>query len=107
RPPVLPPHVAAVARPALRVVILGGIIYMREYIGNWAMLNENCQKFKAIFKRLESNGKSGKSLVYLFKRAKLQFHEESTTETKKFNQEHVWLILKEHLKWDSPDPVMM
>nr|GFB16466.1 hypothetical protein [Tanacetum cinerariifolium] len=32
RPPVLSPRDAAVARPALRVVILGGIIYMREDI---------------------------------------------------------------------------
>ncbi|GJW06064.1 hypothetical protein Tco_1568487 [Tanacetum coccineum] len=33
RPPVLPPHGATVDRPALCVVILGGIIYTREDIG--------------------------------------------------------------------------
>ncbi|GKD04257.1 hypothetical protein Tco_1179231, partial [Tanacetum coccineum] len=31
-PPVLPPRGAAVDRYALRVIILGGIIYMREDI---------------------------------------------------------------------------
>ncbi|GJR41157.1 hypothetical protein Tco_1216841 [Tanacetum coccineum] len=34
RPPFLPPCVAAVAWPALRVIILGGIIYTKEDIGN-------------------------------------------------------------------------
>ncbi|GJY57906.1 hypothetical protein Tco_0457798 [Tanacetum coccineum] len=34
RPPVPPPHGAAVDRPALRVIILGGIIYTRENMGN-------------------------------------------------------------------------
>ncbi|GJY10734.1 hypothetical protein Tco_0378919 [Tanacetum coccineum] len=33
RPPFLPPCVAAVAWPALRVIILGGIIYTKEDIG--------------------------------------------------------------------------
>ncbi|GKG54658.1 hypothetical protein Tco_0560313, partial [Tanacetum coccineum] len=34
RPPVLPPRGAAVDQLAHCVVILGGIIYMRENIGN-------------------------------------------------------------------------
>ncbi|GKF49237.1 hypothetical protein Tco_0142488, partial [Tanacetum coccineum] len=34
RPPILPPRGAAVARPALHVVIRGGTIYTRENMGN-------------------------------------------------------------------------
>ncbi|GJR01182.1 hypothetical protein Tco_0524166 [Tanacetum coccineum] len=34
RPPVAPPRDSAASRPALRVLILGGIIYTRENIGN-------------------------------------------------------------------------
>ncbi|GJV81577.1 hypothetical protein Tco_1517447 [Tanacetum coccineum] len=33
-PPILLPYSVVVVRPALRVIILGGIIYMREDIGN-------------------------------------------------------------------------
>ncbi|GKG62002.1 hypothetical protein Tco_0623719, partial [Tanacetum coccineum] len=33
-PPVLLPRGATVYRPALRVVILGGIVYAREDVGN-------------------------------------------------------------------------
>ncbi|GKB67301.1 hypothetical protein Tco_0928713, partial [Tanacetum coccineum] len=73
--------------------------------GKWAMLNDNCKKFNVIFKRLECNGKSGKSEVDFLDRAKLQFRDESTTETQNFNQEHAWCVLKSCPKWDSAKPV--
>ncbi|GJX63565.1 hypothetical protein Tco_0296465 [Tanacetum coccineum] len=73
-------------------------------MGKWATLNGNCQKFNANFKRLEGNGKSGDSVVDIFEHAKFQFHEESTTETKKV-ESRTCVACLEITPWDLSEPV--
>nr|GEZ23569.1 hypothetical protein [Tanacetum cinerariifolium] len=48
--------------------------------------------------------KSEESLTDLIERAKLQFHEDSSTGNKKLTLEHACRVLKEYAKWDATDP---
>nr|GEZ56606.1 hypothetical protein [Tanacetum cinerariifolium] len=76
---------------------------MKDMImGKWATVNGTCQKFNVVFKSYERNGKSGESPTDLIELAKLQFRKESNTG--KNYLEHAWRVLKEYLKWATPDP---
>ncbi|GJV17798.1 hypothetical protein Tco_1363121 [Tanacetum coccineum] len=69
----------------------------------WRMLNHNCQKFNAIFKRSVRLGKSGENDLDVMKQARATYRDENKGTP--FVQEDASEILRSHAKWDSPDPV--
>nr|GEZ59416.1 endopeptidase, NLPC/P60 domain, LRAT-like domain protein [Tanacetum cinerariifolium] len=68
----------------------------------WSTLNHHCQKFNAIYKRCNRLKKSGENEVDLTKQARGIFRDENKNNA--FNHEDAWEILREHAKWDAPDP---
>nr|GEX22297.1 protein kinase-like domain, phloem protein 2-like protein [Tanacetum cinerariifolium] len=67
------------------------------------MLNANCQKFNAAYKRAKHFGKSGENDVDVMKRVQNIYRDEH--ERVAFCQEDAWAILKFHPKWDAPEQV--
>ncbi|GKC17612.1 hypothetical protein Tco_1014394 [Tanacetum coccineum] len=68
----------------------------------WTTLNHHCQKFNAIYKRCNRLKISGENEVDLMKRAQGIYRDENKNNA--FNHEDAWLILRNHAKWDAPDP---
>lgn len=79
--------------------------YQRYVDGKVATLNPNCKRFNAIYKRLRLVGRSGENDNDLMRRARKAYRDESKLENKSFIQDGAWEVLKQHVKWDSPDPV--
>nr|GEZ64569.1 glutathione S-transferase T3-like [Tanacetum cinerariifolium] len=69
----------------------------------WHMLNANCQKFNATYKRAKRLGKNGENDVDVLKRAQSIYRDEHKGVA--FCQEDAWAILKFHPKWDAPEQV--
>nr|GEZ50704.1 glutathione S-transferase T3-like [Tanacetum cinerariifolium] len=69
----------------------------------WHMLNSNCQKFNAAYKRAKRLRKSGENDVDLMKRAQSIYRDEHKGVS--ISQEDAWAILKFHPKWDAPEQV--
>ena len=74
-------------------------------MGKWTTLNANCQKFNAIYKRLQRLTRSGENEVDLLARVRQAYRDESKR-SKAFAQDGTWNILKEHVKWDAPNALI-
>ncbi|GKD36856.1 hypothetical protein Tco_1257063 [Tanacetum coccineum] len=69
--------------------------------GKWTMINDDCQKFNAIYKHLQR--KSGENEVDHIENAKTNFTERY--DNRKFTFIHVWNVLKAYPKCDSAEPI--
>ncbi|GKF14582.1 hypothetical protein Tco_0056044 [Tanacetum coccineum] len=70
--------------------------------GKWTRINSDCQKFNAIYKHLER--KNGENKVDHIETAKINFAAQQAN-GRKFLLDHAWCILKNHSKWDAPQPL--
>ncbi|GKE64672.1 hypothetical protein Tco_1518833 [Tanacetum coccineum] len=74
----------------------------KEEQAQYARLNSDCQKFYAIYKHLER--KSRKNEADNSETAKINFAAQQP-KGRKFMLDHAWRILKNHSKWDAPEPL--
>nr|GEU37699.1 hypothetical protein [Tanacetum cinerariifolium] len=71
-------------------------------MGKWTTINDDCQKFNAIYKHLQR--KSEENETDHIEAAKVTFAAQQT-KGRKFQLKHAWRILKGHSKWDAPKPL--
>nr|GEU51093.1 uncharacterized mitochondrial protein AtMg00810-like [Tanacetum cinerariifolium] len=69
----------------------------------WHMLNHNCQKFNAIYKRCGRLSKSDVNELDVMKRARTTYRDENKNTP--FTQEDAWEALRAYSKWVAPPPV--
>nr|GEW12442.1 hypothetical protein [Tanacetum cinerariifolium] len=69
----------------------------------WHMLDRNCQKFNATFKRSIRLEKSEENDLDVMKRARTTYRDENKRTP--FVQEDTWEMSSSHAKWDAPSPI--
>ncbi|GJY13596.1 hypothetical protein Tco_0382905 [Tanacetum coccineum] len=68
--------------------------------GKWSRMHGDCQRFNTIHKHLTR--KSGESDADLVENAKTSYIERCG---RKFQYDHVWIILKNYPKWNAAEPI--